>query len=339
MARRQRSMTLAALMLGTSLLISLVSGVASGNPTSASSATLLTTQPANPYSPGVTSGLVPAHGADQQYRRVLVVDGRIVDLYVPGNRRISSLVGLQHPLLNTNIDIESSTATLIAYGLQYRYLMFYPRSNMDGWNAGGCCGAAKTSHEDDVAFLEHVITFLRVEYRLGADVPTIDGGVSNGAMMAAELYCKRPGLLDGAILAAGNLQDASCGRVARVPNLLMLRGDRDGTVPIGNRSRREPLLTYYSDFLKATMYPDTLTINADERGSRCTEVLRASNGVLDRVIRCGGRRIHYVEQLHGGHGWHSVAGPGTVDESSRAAGFINDIGLRLRRASAAAHIT
>lgn len=338
MASRRRSMAIAISALGTILVIGLLSEVGGGTAWAISpTVNASLTQPANPYLPGVTPGPAPTHGVDQQYRRSLVVDGRTVDVFVPGDRRISSLVGLQHPLSNTAIDIETSTARLISYGLEYRYLMFYPRSTTGAWNAGGCCGVAKTSHEDDVAFLEHIIKFLRVEYRLGADVPTIDGGISNGAMMAAELYCKRPGLLDGAVLASGNLQDATCGYVARVQNLLMLRGDRDGTVPIGDRRRLEPLQTYYNYGLKTTMYPDASTINADERGSRCTEVVHTSIGVIDRVIRCGGRRINYVEQQRGGHGWHSIAGPGTVDESSRAAGFINDISLRLRRAFAAAH--
>ncbi len=349
MAAGRRSTALAVPTLVTLLCFGVGSGLVAGRTASAAVVTLdvpptPTPEPSpgvppdqssNPFSAGVTMGLPPAHGVDQQYRQVLVVDGRTVDVYVPGDRPITSLVGLQHPLFNTNSDAESQTAGLLSYGLQYRYLLFYPRSNTAGWNAGGCCDPARAAGQDDTAFLEHVIRFLRAAYRLGAAVPTIDGGISNGAMMAAELYCKRPGLLDGAILASGNLQDATCAQVARVANLLMLRGDRDGTVPIGDRQRAEPLRTYYSDFLRTTMYPDALTINADERGSRCTETARTSNGVTERLIRCGGRVIHYVEQRQGRHGWHGGSGPGTVDESARAAGFINEISLRRRRAVAA----
>lgn len=79
--------------------------------------------------------------------------------------------------------------------------------------------------------LATLVRQLRLDYGLGPEVPTLMGGISNGAMETMQVDCRYPGMLDAAFLDAGGLQDPTC-QVARTPRLLMTRGLLDDTVPI-----------------------------------------------------------------------------------------------------------
>lgn len=115
-----------------------------------------------------------------------------------------------------------------AKGFRVAYLEGTPAPgfpNLRTWNAGDCCGAAKTANADDLAFAEAVIG------SLGASKVAVFG-FSNGAMMAYRIACQRPDLADSFAVMAGALvvPQASCAAGISKP-FVHIHGLADTTVP------------------------------------------------------------------------------------------------------------
>lgn len=104
----------------------------------------------------------------------------------------------------------------------------YPAGYQGGWNAGDCCGDARTAKIDDVGFLVHVIDVVRQLRPIDLDRVYL-AGFSNGGMMALKAVCDRPDIFAGAVSVAGSLQAPCAGR--RPVNAMIIHGQRDTTVP------------------------------------------------------------------------------------------------------------
>ena len=76
-------------------------------------------------------------------------------------------------------------------------VMVYPAGFGQSWDAGGCCGLARTAGVDDVSFLSTVV------HNVLASVPGTSAqnvylaGFSNGGRMAYRMACADPGLFAG----------------------------------------------------------------------------------------------------------------------------------------------
>lgn len=282
--------------------------------------------PVSPLENGVVFGTTPVHGPTEQYTQNLKVDGMDVDVIVPGDKIIRAEVGMLHQFHLSKRYAEKDTAKFIRLGGASSYLFAYPSSPDGSWNAGLCCGEASRTGRDDAKVLVHLTKYLRYKYNLGPEVPTIQAGISNGAMETAEIYCKYPKLLDAAILASGNLQDPSCGNSARVPNLWMLRSLIDKTVPTGEPVYKAPLRLVYSGFLGRFIESDPFTVNAFMNGKLCKNQVTKSRGITHQTITCNDNSaMDYVVESRGPHGWRDIAGPGTIDTSDRAANFVETV--------------
>lgn len=214
-----------------------------------------------------------------------------VKLYVPP-RHITAVVLLLHQYAATPEKVESDSQ-LVAYAARNGWLLAVPVGRGASWNAGLCCGKAREANLPDAAFIHELVGSLREQYVLDAHVPTVMGGVSNGAMLTAQVFCKYPGLLDGAFLDAGNLQDPSCSRGARVSRLLVTRGVNDPAVPTGGLT--------YSDYLHTRLLPDQVMLDAFRRGSICHVTSQFQRqGISSRTERCGDRvmRVIHDQAVH-----------------------------------------
>ena len=77
------------------------------------------------------------------------------------------------------------------------------------WNAGNCCGKARDSHVDDVAFVRAVVKKAIAEH--GVDPERVYAtGMSNGGMMAYRLACDAADVFKAIAAVAGTDNTQSC---------------------------------------------------------------------------------------------------------------------------------
>lgn len=102
------------------------------------------------------------------------------------------------------------------------------------WNAGGCCGPARSKKVDDVAFIDRVIEAMKEQYHIDADRVYVTG-MSNGAMMAYRLALELPHKIaaiapvEGAMMCKkSSLKQVSDPAVS----VVAFNGDRDTVIPI-----------------------------------------------------------------------------------------------------------
>lgn len=84
-----------------------------------------------------------------------------------------------------------------------------PGHHLATWNAGGCCGSARDSGSEDVAFVRALIGHLK--QRLSVDAGRVYAiGMSNGGMMSHRLACELSDQLAGIAAVAGTDATSSC---------------------------------------------------------------------------------------------------------------------------------
>lgn len=261
-------------------------------------------------------------------QRVFFQPGTRIDLtyrarvWVPP-RPVTAFVVLLHQYGSSPQRVEGDSQ-LVPMAARYGWLLVSPAGQFSSWDSGLCCGRAADAGFPDTVFLSTTVRRLRAEFGLDARVPTVMGGLSNGAMETAQFMCSYPGRLDGAFLDAGNLQDPSCGSIARARTMLLTRGVNDTTVPING--------TPYSTFLRTRLLPDTVLLDAFRRGSQC-RVLEAwqRQGVSSRTESCGDRTMRIIYD-QSGHGRARAGEPGYVDRVALEVAFINDVVTQTQRA-------
>ena len=97
------------------------------------------------------------------------------------------------------------------------------------WNAGTCCGRARTNQVDDVSFILAMITELQATYSIDPERIYL-AGFSNGGMMSYRLACEHADLFAGIAVVSGALNYSPC--APSVPlSVLIIHGRADLTVP------------------------------------------------------------------------------------------------------------
>lgn len=97
------------------------------------------------------------------------------------------------------------------------------------WNAGGCCGLARSDNVDDVAFVLAMIAELQAEYPINASRIYL-AGYSNGGMMSYRLACEHSDLFAGVAVISGALNYSPCDPASAL-SVLIVHGTGDLTVP------------------------------------------------------------------------------------------------------------
>ncbi len=86
------------------------------------------------------------------------------------------------------------------------------------WNAGACCGKARDTRVDDVAFLRAVVADLQGRYAIDAR-RIFAMGMSNGGMMSHRLACDAADLFAGIASVAGTDNTLGCAPARPIPVL------------------------------------------------------------------------------------------------------------------------
>jgi polyhydroxybutyrate depolymerase len=169
--------------------------------------------------------------------RTLTIDGmeRSYFLHIPPNLAADQplpLVLVFHGFSGTG---ESMAVTTGFSGLadSFGFLVVYPDGlgpvGATSWNAGGCCGYAKSVNLDEVAFVRGMLSDLGAIARV--DPKRIyAAGFSNGAMLSYRLGCEMSDTLAAVAPVAGVLLNNPCGPAQPV-SIIHIHGVADNSVP------------------------------------------------------------------------------------------------------------
>lgn len=252
--------------------------------------------PAAPLGPGTP------HGDSQ--RVTLQVDGLqrsyflLPALGVPAGERPSLLVVLHQ-------DVSSGRQISVDLGLdglrRHGVTLAYPDGFGGSWNSGGCCGVAAQRGVDDVGFVMEVLE--DVGRRTSVD-PSRRAllGYSGGGMLAYRLLCRESPPLVAVVEINGSIE-SHCGNGVRLPDLLSVHGEKDGSVGL-TTSRFVRHLHMSPRPVISTL--ETVTAQAGCGRRRAG----AADGV--QVWRWSGCRGGGSVEAHivpdAGHGWADVGG-------------------------------
>ena len=94
-------------------------------------------------------------------------------------------------------DAEPITQGWLDTAARHNFLAVFPNGN-GSWNAGLCCGTARSTGRDDVGYLADVIADVRARWH---PARTYLAGWSNGGMMVERLVVERPELVTRFVVA------------------------------------------------------------------------------------------------------------------------------------------
>jgi len=97
------------------------------------------------------------------------------------------------------------------------------------WNAGTCCGLARSGEIDDVSFILAMIDELEATYPIDPQRIYL-AGFSNGGMMSYRLACEHGDLFAGVAVVSGALNYSPCAPAVPL-SVLIVHGRLDVTVP------------------------------------------------------------------------------------------------------------
>ena len=115
------------------------------------------------------------------------------------------------------------------------FLVVYPEGLTDftggSWNAGNCCGAAKSASSDDVGFILSVLADLNAHFCTDPK-RVFATGFSNGAYMAQRLACEKADVFAAIAPVSGEINMKTC-TPSRAISVLEFHGTSDAVVPYG----------------------------------------------------------------------------------------------------------
>lgn len=173
-------------------------------------------------------------------------DSRVVRLTIGGRERGYLLLpalgmGQEESALLVVLHQDIGSARAVAEGLGLDALrrkgvtLAYPAGVGGSWNAGTCCGVARSQGVDDVAFVDAVLD------DVGRRVPVDPKrrallGYSGGGMLTYRVLCERHPDLVAAVEVSGSLE-SSCPNEVTLPDLLSVHGALDGTIGLSKGIR------------------------------------------------------------------------------------------------------
>ena len=240
-------------------------------------------------------------------------DSQLVELEVDGLKRAYFLLpalGLEPGekaalLVVLHQDVSSGREISVDLGLdslrRHGVTLAYPNGFGGSWNSGACCGIAAERNVDDVGFVMEVLD--DVGRRTPVDTTRRALlGYSGGGMLAYRLMCRESPQLIAAVEINGSLE-AHCANGLRLPDLLSVHGEKDGSVGLTS-SRFVSHLHMAPRSVTSTL--DTVTGQA---GCGEREVGRSNGIELWRWDGCRGGSTVEAQIVPGaGHGWADVGG-------------------------------
>lgn len=138
------------------------------------------------------------------------------------------------------------------------FIVAYPNGTqanfVDGelsWNAGACCGIARTDNIDDVSFVLAMIAELQAKYTIDASRIYL-AGYSNGGMLSYRLACEHSELFAAVAVISGAHNYSPCEPSEPVP-LLIVHGLIDLTVPYDGGETNERTAARFGQWLNTSV--------------------------------------------------------------------------------------
>jgi polyhydroxybutyrate depolymerase len=192
----------------------------------------------------------------------------------------------------------------------------FPSGKFATWNAGRCCGKARDSNIDDVAFIKQIVTKTRAQ--LSIDARRIyASGMSNGAMMAYRLACEAPETFRAIAAVAGTDNTANCKPVKPVSVLHVHAKDDDHVLFNGGAGKKafrdQSSVTDFSSV--ASTIEKWRLINACGKAPKRN--LEIKGAYCDLYEACaGGSRVQLCVTETGGHSWPGGKKPSRLSDAT-----------------------
>jgi polyhydroxybutyrate depolymerase len=189
------------------------------------------------------------------------------------------------------------------------------------WNAGTCCGLARTHGIDDVSFVLAMITELEAAYSIDASRIYLVG-YSNGAMMTYRLACEHAELFAGIAVVSGALNVTPCAPAAPL-SVLIVHGTGDLTVPYdGGETNDRTAARFGQWYNRSVEYATAFWTELDDCGQDAV-VTTGELTTTDTYRDCrADTTVEVVTIPEGTHTWPRVATLG-VDGAELVLGFFD----------------
>ncbi len=242
-------------------------------------------------------------------------DSRVVKMTVGGRERgylllpaLGAAAGKPAGLVVVlHQDIGSARAVAEGLGLdalrRSGLALAYPAGVGGSWNAGLCCGAAQRQGVDDVAFVNAVLDDATTRTHVD---PSRRGlvGYSGGGMLAYRLMCSAHRPLAVVVEVSGSLE-APCVPGVRLPDLLSVHGELDGTVGLTKSIK----VTHLG--MAPRSVASTLTLVTQAAGCGGRRTADTDGARLVSWGGCHGGSTVDVQVVRGaGHGWDDLGAAG-----------------------------
>lgn len=176
------------------------------------------------------------------------------------------------------------------------FVVVYPESLGDSWNAGFCCGRPAEEGTDDVGFLTLVVEELESTYTIDpARVYAV--GASAGAMMAYRLGCDLAERVVGVASVGGAMVMDDCAP-ERPVSVLAIHGTEDGQVPYGGGPTS-------GSPVPAPSQPELITAWAELNGCSGTSGSESDGPAMTWRECRAGTSVRLINVPGGGHKWFS----------------------------------
>ena len=178
-----------------------------------------------------------------------------------------------------------------------------PGHQLATWNAGGCCGSARDSGSEDVAFIRALIEHLK--QRLSVDARRIYAiGMSNGGMMSHRLACELSDQLAGIAAVAGTDATSSCQPRRPIPVLMIHALDDDHVLYNGGAGPEA--FRDSSKVMDFVSVPETTQrwVQRNHCSATPEKVLHRPGAWCERYSGCAeGVQVQLCTTGTGGHSW------------------------------------
>lgn len=178
------------------------------------------------------------------------------------------------------------------------FVVVYPNGHGQTWNAGNCCGYPNVSADNEVDFIDALITRLMSVRHIDRSRIYVTG-FSAGAAMTHTIGCRLAGRVAAIASVAGTVDTASCHPQAPV-SVLEIHGTADlellyGGGGIGGLGKPLPAI------------PDMMAAWASLDGCPSTPATQAGGSVqVTKWAPCSGRTSVVLDTVEGGsHNWYA----------------------------------
>lgn len=267
-----------------------------------------------PESLDLPSGSFPP--GDFVYKIKIENQDRYFKIHTPNNHS-SSNSALPKPLWialhggggNMNLQADDEYYKLISKSDKEGFIAVFPNGSsrfnsgeLATWNAGKCCGYARDSKANDVAFIKTLIT--EIKKRSAIDTKRIIiSGMSNGAMMGYRLACEIPDMFTHLAAVAGTDNTINCEPTKKI-SIIHIHAKDDAHVQyFGGAGKDAVDKELITDF---TSVPDTIAKwkKINHCSDKSTGNIKEKDHQCELSAQCDDHtKIQLCTSENGGHSW------------------------------------